>query len=449
MLQKFGFDGMDVRGKLQRFFTGLHGQRTLIAYSAALVAIVGGGAAFALSSHPHLFSRPQVALSAAAYATASTTPTAKRITVSGEVIPLHELGIEALFDAQIRLVDVKDLQSIQKGDALLHLNDDAAQAEIETAKKALAAAQATSPIPVAASDHVSLPDAYDAGFTATSDAALLLTKVMQQQEAILFGEDVSSSHTQENLFAYFDMVKNSFPDAFTYRQAVERDYTAAQIAYKNAHTLYSAVSRTSSESDIDTFMSATYATLQSAAQLLKSSGAFLLFVEENLKNQNKDVPQQLPEGGAETSDIAHAVNDSLTRTLTAITAIKNAKSSAVPVVSADPGAADAAQRALAAAEAKIDAYIIRSPVSGKIARVHAQGGDSVHSGQELITIISEENIVRVALPASDVAAVHAGQEAVITLANAGAFKGAVMHVDKGGISIGFDKTDSQIGRAHV
>ncbi len=443
MLERFGFDGKTVREKFQSFITGLRGQRAVVAYSAAFMLVVGGGAVFALAAQPHFFSRPQVALSAAASAAASTTA-AKVITAQGEIVPLHELGIEAPFTAQIRSIDVTNAEAIQKGTTLVHLNDDAVQTEVETAKKVLAAAQVPSAAPATTTDHLSLSDTYDAGFTAASDAALLLAHVMQQQDAFLFGSDVSSSHTQQNLYAYFDMVKNSFPDVQTYQRAVERDYQAAQIAYKSVQAIYNATSRTSPQNDIENFMNATYATLKSAAQLLKSSDAFLSFIAESLKNQNKNVPQQLPEAEAQTSDIAHAVNDSLFANLNTISALKSAKNPVARETPSDASTVDAAQRALTEAEAKFDAYVIRSPVRGKIAGVHVHANDAVQGGQELITIISEENIVHVALEASDLHAVRAGAKADVTLATGDILKGTVMHVDESGVSIGFEKSDARV-----
>lgn len=444
-------------GMMPKRFADTAGKSTIFYPVLIFFAMSAGFSLVLIASNPQIFAR-RAALPAAAGSVLNAA--SSTIDAHGEIVPLHDLELQSPLSATVFSIAAEEGQSVQKGDVLVRLDDSALQKEIQNAQDELTraggAAVALTPAPAASSLNENdardaLNNAYDAGFTNVDDAFVFLPRAMGALHDILYGIDLSPSRTQENMYVYYDLVKLPFPDVEKYRAAAAADYAVAQSAYAKNRASYTAVSRSSGQSVIGELMDETYATLRVVSQSLKSTSAFLSFVDESLKNQTRALPPQLPEAEGRATDATHALNDNLTAVLNAITALKAARSTLEATVRSGASAgslntpdtqarAQAAQQKLETAKARLDAYIIRSPVSGKIARVHAQAGSVIQSGGSILTIISEQNIARVTVSGKYTGALQVGGSALVTITH-GTVEGKIVRIVEEGsvlfVDIGF------------
>ena len=334
----------------------------------------------------------------------------------------------------------------------------AAEIELANAKRDLATGlvkTTPAPSPVVppptdtASAEVALKTAYDAGYTSVSDTLVFLPWISDGISSILYGMDVSPSGTQENMYAYADMVKQPFPDVSRYREIAATDFNKAREAYLKTKTLYEGVSRTSSPQQIEALINETNATLQEQAQSLKSTNQFLAFVKQGLTDQNRAVPPHLTESLRGISERIQTTNDSLESVRNSLTNVREAReflaekqreNAQKPPVQEQPAAVDPqplqtrvreAERSLAEAKLDLAKLDVRTPVAGKISSIDVRAGKAVVDGEVLAVLVSPDNIAKIALTEAEVGKVYIGQKAFVTFdaVEGLAVEGRVIKVD--------------------
>lgn len=371
----------------------------------------------------------------------------------GMVTTLDEIEVMSPVSARVLEVAVKEGQEIQAGAVIAKLDDSAARRAIATAQAELTAAknalvdgekvvvppQPTPPQAAPATpkdtskEEAVIVLALDQGYTSVADTLINMPWISDGIGDILYGDEVSSSGAQENMYAYADMVKQSFPEVTRYREAAATSYGESRLAYTHARTSYEKAQRNSPPQTLEALMNETYTMLQKNADALKKTNEFLVYVREGLQNQQREIPTPLPEAISGVTDRIQTVNDNIDAMRNALTALREAHTTlAEAQVVEDPqeiaiietptpvdttslqSRVSEAERALSLARAELTKYTVLSPAAGKVGKVDARRGKAVVNGEILVLLVSSDTIARVSLSESQVGNVVIGQEARVT-----------------------------------
>ena len=382
------------------------------------------------------------------------------LVVPGQIAALDELPLVSPVSTKVLSIHVKEGQEIVAGTLIARLDDGAAVSALRGAETELALAErdlaqrSTRSFPLPApsapdttSARAAVIASYERSFTDVADTMVHMSWIIDGNHEVLYGDEVSPSRTQQNVHAYSDMVKQSFPDVSRYRAAAENNYQAAHLAYTKNRASYAAASRTSAPQTIEDLTNETYAMLQASAQSLKSTNEFLVFVQEGLQNQNRAVPELLTEAQIGVAERIQTVNDNLESLRNALSALREARDfltekerEGMIAPAAGEEVIDEetlqirvtiAQRDLVLAKVQLEKYVVYAPASGKISGAPIRAGKFVVYGEVLVTVVSPENVAKVVLKESEVGNVHVGQKAVVSFDAIEGFsvEGKVLKVD--------------------
>ncbi len=246
----------------------------------------------------------------------------------------------------------------------------------------------------------------------------------------------ASKGTQWNIDYYVNATQNWDNDALTYRNNTYNDYTAALTAYQSALPDYQATSVLSSTSTIDNILAKTYTTTQSLSAALDTANSFLQFYETEMKGHD-ETPNSTADTGLSTlttyigkvdSDLStllsdtntiqsdeQQINDSQLTITEDQQSLQSLQAGPDPLdVQADELNIQQDQTALAQAQAALGDYTIRAPISGTIANLALNVGDTVSSGTSAATEITTQNLADLTLNEVDAAKVQPGQKATLT-----------------------------------
>lgn len=399
-----------------------------IAYALFIVAVGGVGIwGMSLLSGVRTFSEVQPALQTALAPFAqlfgvhasSSEPVVPILTAAGDIVALDEVLVQAPVGAPVASVHVHVNRDVRAGDVVVRLNDASAARAVRDARLELANARLElerlgSGTPIVAPVEGDIEGLY----TAVASAQLNLPWITDGLSDIVRGSDVNPAGIQENMFAYADMVKQSFPDVIRYREKAAADLSVLQSSYAKSKATYEASSRVAPRAEILSVAEDTAQTVKAAAQALKSAGEFLAYVDARLDDQLREKPTLLAEHRDGVRDRAVTANDNLE-------SLTNAQGRATPSAPVqqpvdDIGLRDAqlrvtaAEHVLADAEKQLEGYVVRAPVSGRVVSVGVGPGRIVVPGEVLVTIASPQNVARIGLTEAESSTVRVGHRADVS-----------------------------------
>lgn len=392
------------------------------------------------------------------YGTVATGTVMQTVSGTGQIQASKQTSIVPEVSGTITQVAVTAGQKVKAGDVIAKIESSDAQGSVEDAEAALYNAKVSLDDILNPDDSLSitqaknavlnaqktletdkseLEDSYQSGFAAVATAFNQLPTIMGGlQEIVTSANDYVVQSSPNYLEYYYNSVKIYDPLASTLITKAASSYQDAKTKYDANFTHYKSASQFSSESDIESLLSETYTTTKSVADALKNVSNVLQNYEDNLKNRNL-VPQSFAD--TQLTNLAGyttTANSYMNSLLSASQTISNAKyaiesderaldekQQSLDELQAAPKESDVQsaqysveqkKRALADANETLAKYTITAPFDGTVASVDAEKGDKATTGTAIATVITDNQVVTVALNEVDIAKVAVGQPATLT-----------------------------------
>jgi multidrug efflux pump subunit AcrA (membrane-fusion protein) len=379
--------------------------------------------------------------------TASTSTIIAVVSESGQISASNSVDIKPKVTGTITWVGVKEGQKVSAGQALMTIDSTTARQQYNDDKQSLAAAElqyqkdeASAPIDfqkdqtALTNAQQDLTDEYSNAFDVLSSTYLDEPVVATGLNAILYGYDLSSSGTQQNVDALSNLFTNSNQQQSIAPFAVsaKADYLSGRAAYDPAIVAYKAISRTSSTAVIAATLQQSIAATTALAQAAQSEINFLSEVND-LATANG---QKLPAAFATMQTNARSYLSTVNSDLNQLLAEKKTISSDMQTVTTDQqnvqldqvgnttgtnpislqiSANNIAKQKedLATEASKLSDYTIVAPFAGTLSAVDSKVGDDAGSAA-VATIITMQNIVELSVNEVDAAKLAVGQKATLT-----------------------------------
>ncbi|MDR3571483.1 MAG: efflux RND transporter periplasmic adaptor subunit [Candidatus Pacebacteria bacterium] len=400
---------------------------------------------------------------------ASTTPTQyvlsnvqtgtiiQTVSGSGQVTPSNQITINPQASGQITQVYVKDGQQVRAGQAIASIDSTSEYNSVQSAKASLQSAQlslqklqepptqlqltqAQDAITKAQqslqTDQTNLDNAYGTAYSDIVSTFLDLPTIQSQLQDVDTGTEAAHG-AQWNIDFYQGVLENwDSTDAISYRTTAYTDFMTAQSAYNSTYPDFQKTNAQSATSSIVSLLKETYSSVQEEQTALNSANSFIQFYINQVNNH-----QQNPVSEANTS--LTTLSSDITKINSHLSALQNDKNQIISYqqaivndqnsITEDQQSLQQLQKgadqldiqssqlsiqqqenALAQAEQQLANYTITAPISGTIANLALAIGDTVGSGTNAATLITNEQIAELSLNEVDAAKVQVGQNATLT-----------------------------------
>lgn len=334
------------------------------------------------------------------------------VTAPGAIIALDELDVVSPVSARVVAIRVTQGGGVQAGDIVALLDESEAErgirsARLESANAKLELERASTP--TSGTGAGATLAAVQQAATVLADAFTNMPWVVDESHDILYGNDVDADRV--NINAYADKAA-AFQETVQYRETLTDAHAAAVELYRKTRVNYQAWTGTDAAAT-EAMLRETEAMLQAVVRALVSAQTFFTFVREHYSSP---VPPIFLEHEQGINERAKTASDNLAAVNGALVSLAGAQ--AAPTSSVDLRDAqlrvEAAEHAVADAEAALLQYVVRARAQGMVARLDVRAGDAVVQGEVLATIASPQNVARIALGEADVVKVRAGQEAAVS-----------------------------------
>lgn len=389
--------------------------------------------------------------------TVQTGTIVSTVSESGQVSPSNQVTINPQASGQVTQVLVKNGQQVSTGQPIAYLDATDEYNAVESAKASLESSQlslqkleepatalqltqdqdaVTKAQASLQTDQTNLANDYTTAYSDIVSSFLDLPTIQTQLQDVETGTEASRG-AQWNIDFYENATENwDDIDAISGRSTTYSAYTAALAAYTKAYADFQMTSPSSSTSTIQAMLNETYTTVQSEENALNSANSFIQFYENQVKNHN-----QTPNAEADTSittlssdiskidsHLSALLNDN-NQITSGEQAIVNDNSSIIEgqetlqELQAGPDALDIQsdqlsiqqqQEALTQAEDNLSNYTITAPFSGTIAGLDLNVGDTVSSGTNVATLITNQDLADISVNEVDAAKIAIGQQATLT-----------------------------------
>ena len=360
-------------------------------------------------------------------ASTATTYTVKPATIgsirtmvsgTGQVSSSQELGINPQVSGTVLTVNVKNGDTVTKGQVLATLDSTNAYYSLENARISLQKLQTSTPISET-NDQNSLANAqssqlqaYQSAFSSVSSAYNSMGQVVTGLNNLFYGKDASAYFTET-------AVGNYGSTAISYRHAAGLLVDAATAEYNAFQSTYLATSITSTSS-IEASLAQELQIAQDIASAVKNTSLAVNYVVSQVPQANHT--------NTMTSDQNNivswlsSINQNVSGVAGAQTSLQNAAQSIVQAQSnldADQGtnnplALQSAKLALQEAQTTYDDYTITAPFSGIIGNVTISPGDNAGPSTLIGTIVTKQYQSTIVLNEINVAKVAVGQPVEVT-----------------------------------
>ncbi len=421
----------------------------------------------------------------------------EEVDIDGAVKAADSVDLAFERSGRIVSVNVKEDQTVSKGQTLASLNQEDAIASLRQAQASLASAELAfeklreppqeldlleaQDAVSAASDaqekaRQDLSHAYDDARKAVSDAYQDLPAAVTLLHDVLHGADVNPS--QDNIDFYADSANVYDSRAYAYRAAAENSYQSAKIAEEKGVSDFKAADM-SADGGTEAVLAETYAAAKSVSDALKSAQNLLQLYHDKLIEKNI-VPSPVGDSqlAALSAASAKASGDyaGLSASQKGLTASINALSSAQRAYAEKQAALkklkdgaeqidlsiarsriDAAQAAVDAAQSAVNKGSISAPFDGQVSSLSASVGEMAAAGAPQISLVSAARFEIDAMVSEDqVGKIKVGESATVTLDAFGSetFAASVVSVDPAahaanganayGVKLQFDREDERV-----
>ncbi len=327
---------------------------------------------------------------------------------TGQVDVSNQIDVNPKVSGDVVYVGVSEGQWVNAGAILAKLDSSDAEKAVRDARINLENANIDlEKLNQSSADPVKIQED---SFNSISSAFLDLPAIVSGAETIINGSTLSSNQSNEGY--YQDFVYNNDRDqAALFVSAAENDYEAARSQYDAVLTVYKNTSRYADAAATSDLLDKTVDAAKSIAQALKSEQNLLDYLADyDSSHPEKILPALASSYRANLQNYIGQANSHLSDMIGVQNTVKN-----TPLdVASQKIAVQQKQNSLSDAEANLDDYVIRAPISGIVAKINVKTGDSASSGAAAATIITNQKIADISLNEVDVAKVKLGQKATLT-----------------------------------
>ncbi len=418
-----------------------------------IVAVFGGG----YYTYAHYFT----ATGATQYVLAQATRGNLVVTVSGsgQVSANQELSLSPKASGEVTYVGVKAGDVVGAGTLIARVDDTDAEKSLRDALISLQSAQISYQQSVSNSD-TSVSKALDTAITTSGSVMSDLPQIIKDLDSSLHDISIIPAHTsQQNRDAYASIVGGV--QGKTLSDQTETSYQTALTAYKEALALSAKSSRSSSNTEIQNLIDATYTAITAASRAAGDTHTLITMVNDRLVFGDTYVPPAFTTSVSTiTSDDAKANSDAgsaLSAKSNLASALDSLSGSGVTLdMQSAQIALQKAQNAVADARTILSNYVVTAPFAGTIAKVNVQTHDQAGGSTAVATLITSEQYAQLSLNEVDAAKVKAGQKAQLTFdaVDGLTLAGTVAEVDSIGtvssgvvtysVKIAFDEQDARV-----
>ncbi len=408
----------------------------VIATIVALVALYGGYRVYAAMTAPSTAPRYVTSSVATGTVVASMPET-------GQVSASSNVTIQSQSSGEVLSIPVAAGEHLAAGAVIAYLDPTTAQQGVTSAEQSLQSAQLslqklqepanaatlTSAENALASAQANLTNAHENGYNDVAAAFLDLPTAVTGLNNVLHQTTVPGRTSQQNEYAYSDMVTSYDSTVTQYQTAAESAYQAAYASYNATLAEFKATPRTADDATVEKLISDAYQTAASVSDALKASTNFLNLVNTTLTDHNLSLPSTLP---------GH---------VNALTGYTTTTNSHVAALSADAASVSSDERAVAAAQASLDQVkagadpldiqssqlsvemkrvalaqaeqaladtVVRAPFSGTVAKLAVQQYQTISNGTAVATMVSDNQSVAISVNEVDAAKLKVGEKATLT-----------------------------------
>ncbi len=380
------------------------------------------------------------------------------VTGSGQVSNVQQLAVKPKASGDVLRVLVKNGDKVVQGQVLAYLDSTDAQSSLRDAQASLRSAQislAKLQEPATAltltqsqnnvanaqeseqTAEINLAKAYSDAYNDTTSLFLDMPDLMTSIKDIQTGSEATRGQSlQWNIDYYRSATVNWDPRATTYRDDAYTQLTAAQTAYDKALADFRATNAQSATSTIAEITGNSRLFAQQILTMLQTTNTFIQFYEDEVNAHNQtpnsaatsalsQLSGYIAKMNAHVSTLISDENTLITAQQSLASAKRSVTESQLSLQNVQDGTSaldlESAQLsvqqredALQSAQQNLADYTIRAPISGMIAGLSIQRGDTAGSGSAVATIVSSQQTAELSLNEVDAAKLSVGQKATMT-----------------------------------
>ena len=385
----------------------MHYKKTVI---VMIILVIGG---YWYYHSTHIATATTYTVKPVTFGTVQTT-----VSGTGQVASTQELAIDPQVSGTVLTVNVKDGDTVTKGEVLATLDSTNAYYSLENAKIALEKLETSNPISLTNDQNTltnaqtSQTQAYQTAFNDISSSYNDMSIIVTGLNNIFYGKNASAYFTDVNVGSYGST-------AIGYKQTAGLSVDKVTAEYNAFQQTYLATSLTSTSS-IATSLSQELTIAQDLATAVKNTSLAINYVIGQIPQANHTSAMTTDQNNI--SSWLSTANQDNTSLISAQTSIQNAAQSIIQAQSNlaadqgtnDPLAVQSAQLALQEAQTTYDDYTITAPFSGVIGNVTLQPGDSAGPSTPIGTIVTKQYQSTIVLNEVNVAKVAVGDPVNIT-----------------------------------
>ncbi len=362
---------------------------------------------------------------------------------SGQISATSEVSIAAKASGTVLALFVQPGTHVAAGTAIAKIDPTDAEQAYRDAELSLETAQLTYDQNTASATAIELLQAKNAVANAqialdktrdTSYASIAsvytdLASVIRSLDSVLHDSDVQGRSNQQNIDALADLVSNNDNNIALYKNSAATSYTDAVAAYNDAVAAYKATPRSSSNDELAALAQKTYVASQAIADAVKDTHDFLDRVNTDYTLYN-----------IQTSSVLTSLISSINSDTTTITSdLSSALAVRSNIISAEQTLAVAqddlqtaqegpdelaqksaaltlkkAQEALTTAQEALADTVVRAPFSGTVAAIAVDQYQTVSSGTNVATMVSDTKVATLSVSEADAVDIKPGQKVTIT-----------------------------------
>jgi HlyD family secretion protein len=379
--------------------------------SIAVVVIIIGGFLYYHSTH---------VATATTYIVKPVSVGSIKTTVSGtgQVSSSQELTINPQVSGTVLTVNVKNGDTVTKGQILATLDSTNAYYSLENAKIALEKLQTANPISMTADQNTltnagtSQQQAYQNAFNSIASAYNDMGPIITGLNDIFYGKNSSPYFSDTNVGDYGSTAQN-------YKQQAGLILDQTTNEYNSFQQIYLATSITSTTS-ITTSLAQEAIIAQDLSTTLKNTSLAINYIVDQTQKSARSAAMTIDQNNI-SGWLSSANQDvsSLTSAQTNIQSSGQTLTQAQSNLSAnqttnDPLAIQSAELALQEAQTTYNDYTIRAPFDGIIGNVTLKTGDSAGASTAIGTLVTKQYQSTIVLNEVNVAKVSVGQPVTIT-----------------------------------
>ena len=375
--------------------------------------------------------------------TVATGTVIATLSESGQIAATSEVSVSAKAAGTVLAIYITPGTHVAAGTAIAKIDPTDALKALRDAELSLETAQLTYDENTAASTalellqaknavtnaEVSLSKTRDSSYASVGSIYTDLGSIISGLDSVLHDSSMATRPNQENLDAFSDTVSSHDTIITSYRNAAATSYTAAVIAYNDALAVYKATSRSATNDELIALAQSTYTAAQAVADAVKDAHDFYDRVSNDFTVYNYGSSATLASLLSSTNTYTTTITSDLSSALSIKSNIISAEQSLAVAQDALQTAQEGpdelalksaaltlkkAQEAVTTAQEDLADTVVRAPFSGTVASIAIDKYQTVGSGTNVATMVSDTKVASISVSEADAIQIKPGQKATLT-----------------------------------